>query len=462
MRASILVVDDEPAICVALERLLGGRGCAVTTAASGEEAVRQLEQRRFDLVITDLTLEPMSGMELLAWIRDNADEGGPPPVLMITAYGSERTAVEAMKHGAVDYLPKPYDNDELVMVVERALEEARLRRDLDLFREEVGERYRFHNILGRSKAMQDVFARIRKVADTDLTVLIRGPSGTGKELVANALHYNSDRRRRPLVKVNCAAFSRELVESELFGHEQGAFTGATRSRQGKFELADGGSLLLDEIGDMSLETQAKVLRVLQEQTFERVGGNRTLHVDVRVLAATNQDLEALIEAGKFRRDLYYRLNVVPIELPALDQRREDIPLLIDHFSTKVAERLGRPHRSLSNAALRALVEHPWEGNVRELEHAIEHAVALADGDEIGIEDLPAAIRCGSQLVKTATSGNFKDAKQQVVVAFERQFFTTALERHHGNVTRAAEEVGMYRQHLQVKLGKLGIDPADFR
>ncbi len=468
MKATILAVDDEPAILIAIERLLSGCGHQVETASSGEQAIDRLRRGAYDLVVTDLTLAPLTGMDVLRWTRDHANETGESalPVILITAYGSERAAVEAMKLGAVDYLPKPFDNDELVRVVERALEERRLRRDLQLLRQEVSDKYRFHNILGKSPAMQRVFERLRKVAGTDLTVLILGPSGTGKELVANAVHYNSPRRRRPLIKVNCAAFSSELVESELFGHEQGAFTGATRARQGKFELADGGSLLLDEIGDMSLETQAKVLRVLQEKAFERVGGNRTLNVDVRLLAATNQNLEALIAEGKFRQDLYYRLNVVPIELPALGERAGDLPLLTEHFLRTTAKKLDRPRRPLSSEALRCLVEHPWEGNIRELEHAIEHAVVLADGGTIELEDLPASIRGTGSGADSASMDDapldFKEAKQRAVDRFEREFISRALERHHGNVTRAAEEMGMYRQHLQLKLSKLGLDPRSFR
>ena len=467
MHETLLIIDDEPGIRAALERLLTRRGYRVETAASGEEGIRKLEDGEIQLVITDLTLEPLSGLDVLRWVRNRSEEQGgsnvDPPVILMTAYGSERSAVEAMKLGALDYLPKPFDNDELVLVVERALEEGRLRRDLDLLREEVGDRYRFHRLIGRSAAMRGVFERIRRVADTDLTVLVRGPSGTGKELVANAIHYNSSRRRRPLITVNCAAFSRELVESELFGHEQGAFTGATRARQGKFELADGGSLFLDEIGDMALETQAKVLRVLQEQRFERVGGNHTHQVDVRILAATNQDLEALIERGDFRRDLFYRLNVVPIDLPPLRERPEDLPLLIDHFLVEVADRLGRPRRTLDPTALRLLLHHDWQGNVRELLHAIEHAVALAGGDAITPGDLPASCTASTPApCSPRDERNFKAAKEHVIESFEREFVTAALERSAGNVTRAAEEMGMYRQHLQMKLAKLAIDPADFR
>lgn len=475
MKERILIVDDEPTILIALERLLEGRGYAVETADDGPAAIDILKRQICHLVITDLTLEPMTGMDLLGWIQDSCVDSGPnevcPPVILITAYGSERTAVEALQKGAVDYLPKPFDNREMVLVVERALEEGRLRREVSRLREAVDHRYRFHNLIGKSPAMREVFERIRKVADTDLTVLVRGPSGTGKELVANAVHYNSPRRRRPFVKVNCAAFSRELVESELFGHEFGAFTGATRARQGKFEQADGGTLLLDEIGDMPLETQAKVLRVLQEKSFERVGGNKTLEVDVRLVAATNQDLEAKIDAGLFRQDLYYRLNVVPVDLPPLSERPEDLPLLMEHFLDTVSDRLGRPRRHLSSEALRVLVDHPWMGNVRELEHAIEHAVALASGTEIVVGDLPTSIiQCSGRRSGSAPglNGNgfditdFKGAKQRAVDHFERSFICSALKRHGGNVTHAAEEMGMYRQHLQMKLSKLDIDPKSFR
>ena len=462
MKGSILVVDDERSIGLAIQRLLRGRGYEVDTATSAAEALTQFDDRDYQLVITDLNLGGTSGMELLATIKARRPETA---VVMITAYGSEKVAVEAMKRGAVDYVPKPFDNDELELIVDRAFEGVTLRRDLKLLREQVVGSHGFEQIVGRSTAMQRVFDVIRKVADTDLTVLVRGPSGTGKELVANALHYNSPRRERPLVKVNCAAFSRELVESELFGHEKGAFTGATAARQGKFEVADGGTLLLDEIGDMPLETQAKILRVLQERELERVGGNRAIRVDVRILAATNQDLEAKVRDGSFREDLYYRLNVVTIVLPALRDRPEDVPLLIEHFLAQVCDRLGRGAKTLSPAVWRMLLAHEWQGNVRELEHAIEQAVALASGDAIEVEDLPAAIGEASLLdvsADGAAPGRFKEAKQRIVAAFERQFIEEALERNTGNISRTAEEIGLYRQHLQLKLAEYGIDAAAFR
>jgi len=462
MTPQILVVDDERTICIALQRLLSRCGYDVDTALSGEEAVEKLQGTPRHVVITDLNLKNFTGMDLLRWIKQHMPETA---VIMITAYGSEKIAVEAMKIGAADYVPKPFDNDELEMVVARVLEGIALRRELRLFQAQAVDTYRFENIIGKSAAMQRVFDVIRKVADTDLTVLIRGPSGTGKELVANAIHYNSPRRAKPLIKVNCAAFSRELVESELFGHEKGAFTGAVTAREGKFEIADGGTLFLDEIGDMSLETQAGILRVLQEKEFERVGGNRTIKVDVRVLAATNQDLEAKVKEGAFREDLYYRLKVVPIVLPSLRERPEDVAALIDHFLAIVATRLKREPKKIGAEAYRALLAHEWKGNIRELEHAIEQALALSSGAEIQLEDFPTLVPMAPSAAPPADAADgtsFKEAKQQVIERFERQFILEALARHHGNISKAAEEMGMYRQHLQIKLAEYGIDAAAYR
>jgi DNA-binding NtrC family response regulator len=468
MRPSILVVDDERTIGLAIERLLGARGYDVVSVQSGDEAIERLRRAPAHVVITDLSLGQMSGMDLLRWVRQQAPETA---VVMITAYGSEKIAVEAMKLGAADYVPKPFDNDELELVVGRVLEGMTLRRDLRLFQEQAAGAYRLENLIGRSAVMQRVFDVIRKVAPTDLTVLIRGPSGTGKELVANALHYNSPRRGRPLIKVNCAAFSRELVESELFGHERGAFTGAINAREGKFEIADGGTLLLDEVGDMPLETQAKILRVLQERELERVGGNRTIKVDVRVLAATNQDLETKVQTGSFREDLFYRLNVVPIAITPLRERREDLPLLIEHCLAAAAARLGRPARALAPDVYRRLLDYDWPGNVRELEHALEQALVLASDSAIRLDDLPAALRAaaprGDATIAAPPSGadagaGFKESKLRVIEQFERRFIEDALARHHGNITKAAEEMGMYRQHLQIKLAEYDIDAASFR
>src|SRR5262245_40442794 len=381
-------------------------------------------------------------------------------VVMITAHGSEKTAVEAMKAGAEDYVPKPFDNDEIRLVVQRALERTRLQRENRLLLEQVQKQYGFENLIGSGPAMQRVFATLQKVAETDLTVLVRGESGTGKELVAQALHQRSARRGRPFVAVNCAAIHRELVESELFGHEKGAFTGADARREGRFEAAHGGTILLDEIGDMPPETQAKVLRVLQERSFERVGGTRPIQVDVRVVAATHRRLEEDVRRGRFREDLYYRLRVVEIELPPLRERREDVPALSQRFLERVGERLGLEKKRLGEGALAALVSHPWRGNVRELENAIERAAVLAPGPVIEAADL----RLGGDEPPPAADAaglGFSEAKRRAVLGFERAFLRAALRRSGGNVARAAESIGMVRQSLQQKIRELGLRSEDW-
>ena len=454
MQGRVLVVDDEKAMLLALKGLLGKEGYQVETAASGEEALRRIETGSFHVVITDLSMDGTSGMQVLEHARTVDPDVA---VIMITAHGSEKIAVQAMKLGAADYLPKPFDNDELRIVVHRVVETVLLRRDHRRLLEQVHEVFGFEHIVGRSAAMQRVFEVIEKIADADVTVLIRGESGTGKELVANALHYRSPRRSRAMVKMNCAALSRELVESELFGHERGAFTGASARREGKFEAADGGTLFLDEVGDMPLETQAKLLRAIQEKEFERVGGNAPIRVDVRLIAATNQDLEAAVRAGRFREDLYYRLRVVELVIPPLAERREDIPLLVDHFLKEAAKRFHREVKPLTGEALHACVGREWKGNVRELRSAIEQALLLAPGAEITPADLPGGT-IGSAAPPTPVS--FREAKERVVEAFERDFLLDALRRHGGNVTKAAEEVGMYRQNFQQKMRELGLTVED--
>src|SRR2546422_6792693 len=359
MPGRILVVDDEKAMVLALKGLLSKEGYQVETAANGAEGLRQIETGRCHVVITDLSMNGVGGMQVLEHARRFDPDLA---VVMITAHGSEKIAVQAMKLGAADYVPKPFDNDELRVVVRRVMETVLLRRDHRRLLDQVRDTFGFAQIVGRSPAMGRLFETIDKIADADVTVLIRGASGTGKELVANALHYRSPRRAKPLVKMNCAALSQELVESELFGHERGAFTGAIARREGKFEAADGGTLFLDEVGDMPLETQAKLLRAIQEKEVERVGGNEPIRVDVRLIAATNQDLEAATKAGRFREDLYYRLRVVELGIPPLSDRREDVPLLVDHFLREAAARFGRDPKPLTGEALRACVGHEWRGN----------------------------------------------------------------------------------------------------
>ena len=461
MKPRILIVEDEAAIRLALSGLLRREGYEVEQAENGEAALARLHGESFDLVLTDLALGAgASGMEVLRTSREQHPEA---PVVMITAHGNEKIAVEAMKAGAHDYVPKPFDNDEIRLVVRRALERTRLERENRLLRERVDREWRFENLIGSGAAMRRVFETIRKAAETDLTVLVRGESGTGKELVAQALHQRSPRRERPFVAVNCAAISRELVESELFGHEKGAFTGADARRIGKFEAANGGTIFLDEIGDMAPETQAKVLRVLQERSFETVGGNRAVTVDVRVVAATHRDLEAEVKAGRFREDLYYRLKVVEMTLPALRERLEDVPLLAQRFLDQVAERLHRPRKPISAEALARLVTHPWRGNVRELRNAIERAAVLASGDEIQASDFALdgepAVAAGDPLVLPGVP--FRDAKRHTVESFERAYLMKALREHGGNVSRTAEAIGMVRQSLQQKIRELDLRSEDW-
>src|SRR5712692_2704993 len=410
MQGRVLVVDDEKAMVLALKGLLSKEGYQVETAGNGAEGLRRIETGSFHVVITDLSMNGVGGMQVLEHARRVDPDLA---VIMITAYGSEKIAVQAMKLGAADYVPKPFDNDELRLVVRRVMDTVLLRRDHRRLLEQVQGAFGFEQIVGQSPAMRRLFATIDKVADTDVTVLIRGASGTGKELVANALHYRSPRRAKPLVKMNCAALSQELVESELFGHEKGAFTGAIARREGKFEAADGGTLFLDEVGDMPLETQAKLLRAIQEKEFERVGGNLPIRVDVRLIAATNQDLESAVRAGRFREDLYYRLHVVELVIPPLSERREDIPLLIDRFLKDAAQRFHREVKPLTGEALRACLTHPWKGNVRELRSSVEQALLLAPGGEIAPTDLfmntPAADAGPSPLASPPSS--FREAKE---------------------------------------------------
>ncbi len=479
MKGRLLIVDDERGILVALKGLFRKEGYEVETAESGEQALALVKGGLFHAIITDLSMKGMSGLDLLRAVRQIDPACA---VLMITAYGTQRIAVEAMKAGAEDYLPKPFDNDELRIKVRNVMEKQLLRRAYNQLVEQVNlDSGRFAGMIGGSRAMLRVFETIDKVAPTDVTVLIRGESGTGKELVARAIHARSPRAGGAFVAINCASFSRELVESELFGHEKGAFTGAVARREGKFEAADGGTLFLDEIGDMSLETQAKLLRAIQEKRFERVGGNQPLTVDVRIIAATNQDLEAMVDAGRFREDLYYRIKVVELRVPPLRERREDIPPLATHFLEEACKNFGVAGKSLTPAAMRECVANPWRGNVRSLKAAIEQAVILSAQAEITAAELlggsaseqspgaPAAeSRTGdaSRPAPSPTVNNgaaeikFREAKDKFVAQWEREFFVSALKATGGNISRAAERVGMYRQSFQQKMRELGISAGE--
>lgn len=460
-----MIVDDEEAARYGMRRALTTFGYHISEAGSAEAARALLKQQEPDLLLLDVNLPGMSGLDFLRELKGL--NGAAPLVIIVTAHGSERMAVEAVKAGAHDYLSKPFELDDLRLVVKNAAETVHLRRENFSLRRRIEvERSQRGALIGNSDEMQRVRAMIEKVSETDVTVLVRGESGTGKELVAREIHErNSVRRNAAFVAVNCAALPSELIESELFGHEKGAFTGAAAKREGKFEQADGGTLFLDEIGDMSSNVQAKLLRALEERRIERLGGNDSIPVDVRIVSATHRPLEQEITNGNFRADLFYRLRVVTIEIAPLRERREDIPLLAETFLRLAVERYELPQRSLSQGALRRLVEYSWPGNVRELKNTIDRAVIMAESDEVNARDLPDEITAG--ITKTAMvdgeegegdglrvpfTADFREDRRE----FERRYITRCLEHTQGNVTRAAEILDMHRQSLQHKLRQLGL------
>jgi len=449
----ILVVDDEEQMRDLLAKVLERKGYEVSVCGDGAEALALLEREPADLVITDVRMPGLNGMEALRAVKELNPE---IVVLIMTAFGSIDQAVQAVKEGAYDYINKPFKIDEILLTIQKALEERHLRHEVSTLRQELRTRYHFENLIGKSRAMQEVFGLIEQVAGSRSTVMVYGKSGTGKELVAKAIHYNSPRSAKAFVAVNCAAIPAELLESELFGHEKGAFTGAIATKVGKFELATGGTLFLDEIGHMRLDLQAKILRALQEREIERVGGTRTIKIDVRVLAATNRDLKKAIEDGTFREDLYYRLNVVPITLPPLRQRREDIPLLVEHFIAKYNREFARKVKSFSAGAMAALYQYDWPGNVRELENVIERAVALAQSETISLRELPLEISIlGGDVIEDIQKAGLtlREARSH----FERQYILNILDKVQWNQTEAARVLGLHRNTLAWKLQRLRID-----
>ena len=446
----IVVVDDEPAQRELIGGFLTKQGHEVFPAGSGAEALAHVQDRQVDLVLSDCRMPGMSGPDLLQKIKAVNPE---IPLILMTAYGTVETAVQAMKDGAADYLTKPLDLEELLVRVGRVTEQARLKSEVRELQRQLVERHRLDGIIGESGRMQEVLALVTRVAPSDATVLIRGESGIGKELIARAIHFNSRRAAGPLVSLNCAALPEQLLESELFGHERGAFTGAVAQRKGRFEQADGGTIFLDEIGDLSPTLQVKLLRVLQEREFERVGGNKTLGMDVRVLAATHRDLEQAMRDGRFREDFYYRLNVVTIQIPPLRDRREDIPLLLDHFLRKFAEKNRRDVTGLTAAARDAFLKYDYPGNIRELENLVERAVLLCRGRVIDLEDLPAAVRPGERSSDQPESRRLPD----ILGHIERQTIREALERCGGVQTQAAEVLGISERVLRYKMKKYGLE-----
>ncbi|MDP2313896.1 MAG: sigma-54 dependent transcriptional regulator [Pseudomonadota bacterium] len=455
MRSRILVVDDEPSIRKVLQAHLARDGHAVETATDGGEAITRLEGEPFDLVITDLKMPGVGGLELLAHVRQNLPG---LPLIVITAHGTVDSAVEALKLGAFDYITKPFDLAELRTAVDKALRvEKASRRSVQ---EDPGWREgkgRF-DLIGVTPSMQRVYALVEKVADSPTTVLLVGESGTGKELVARALHSHSGRRDKPFVSVNCGAIPENLFESELFGYEKGAFTGAVTSKPGRFELADGGTLLLDEVGELPRDMQVKLLRALQERKVERVGGIRPTAVDVRVIAATNVDLAAAVAAGRFREDLYYRLNVIQIRLPPLRERREDIPLLVEHFLARFNERLGKHVVGVDGAGMAQLMAWSWPGNIRELENVVERGVLLSDVDVLGADSLPGLLppSGGPTAGPDADGVGLKELVRVHTAKLERALILKSLEQEGGNVTRAARRLEISRKSLQLKMKEYGL------
>ncbi|HEY6873293.1 MAG TPA: sigma-54 dependent transcriptional regulator [Geobacteraceae bacterium] len=446
----ILLVDDEAPSREALGLLLKNAGYAIRGAGSGREAFELLAAASFDIVITDLFLPDLSGIDILQQAKSLSPA---MEVILITGHASAETAVRAMKEGAFDYITKPLNLDELRIILDKALEKRRLLSENVYLKKQLRDKFEFANIIGASPAMQKVFNRMKRIIKTDSTVLIMGESGTGKEIVAKAIHFNGHRKDKPFIAVHCGAIPENLLESELFGHTKGAFTGAVKDKMGKFEAADQGTIFLDEIGTMPMHLQTKLLRVLQEQEVERIGSNRPIKLDVRVVSATNQNLEEEVKAGNFRDDLYYRLNVIPLILPPLRERMEDILPLVRHFLQKNCKEMKRPMMSLAKEALEALELYHWPGNVRELENVVERTVALTEGNLITLDDLPSAIR------KTASTRVVERGVDLVktINEIERKMISEALALSDGVKARAATLLKLNRTTLVEKMRRLGME-----
>jgi DNA-binding NtrC family response regulator len=453
MSSTILIAEDDQAQREIIGDILELAGYAVHTVSSGERALEALRETPFDLLLTDMRMPGMDGVTLLYEAKRIRPE---LEAVIMTAHASIKTAVSAMKKGAADYLEKPFDKDELLLVIGRCLEHGDLRRQNERLQELVTDSVALGNIVGQSPAMRRVFERVQRAVRVNSTVLILGESGTGKELIARHIHFEGVRRKKPFIVVNCAAIPDNLVESELFGHEKGAFTGADVSRTGKFEAADGGTLFLDEIGDMTLGSQAKLLRVLQDGVVERVGSNKPHQVDVRTIVATNRNLKKAVADGAFREDLYFRLDVLTIALPALRERIEDLPLLVGHFREKLGKKLGLPAPSLSPEAIDAFRRYRWPGNVRELEHTLEQLYILADKDVVGLDDLPEKFRAvqeAGDMIALPPGG-------LVLEEIEQELIRQALHRSGGRIKEAAELLGLTYKTLQYRLKKHDIDRND--
>ncbi|MCL4457779.1 MAG: sigma-54 dependent transcriptional regulator [Nitrospirae bacterium] len=448
--ARILVIDDDPNTCSLLNRILAKSGHDVTTETVPSNAVKYFRGDSFDLVITDFYMPEMNGLELLEQVKNiNPDVD----VMIMTAFATVDNAVDAMRKGAYDYIVKPFQNDDLLLSIKRVLEKRKLSEENKHLRAELSKKYSFHNIIGKSPSMQKIFATVRKVADSDATALLIGESGTGKELVARAIHYSGKRKDKNFVAINCSALPDTLLESELFGHTKGAFTGATESKQGLFEYANGGTLLLDEIADTSPSVQAKLLRVIEDKKIRKLGDNKETEIDVRIIAATSRNLKTMIDESTFREDLFYRINVFPISIPALRDRKEDIPLLTEHFL--------KGRKKLHPDALDILTNYNWPGNVRELENVIERTVVFAGDETITQDDLPAEIK-NTIFNNIDCSLSYQKAKEKVIKEFNQNFISCTLRQTGGNVTKAAEKLEIDRANLQRLLRKYRIISSEYK
>jgi len=452
---TVLVADDEKSMREFLEIMLSREGYDVVTTASAEEAIEVVTSRSIDLVITDINMPKATGMAVL---KSSMESDPEVPVIMITAFASADTAVEAMKMGAYDYITKPFKVDEIKLVVSKALERRRDKEEIRRLKEEVVQSYSLGDLLGRSAQMVNIFRLIKKVAISNSTVLITGESGTGKELVAKAIHYLSNRKDRPIISINCGAMPEQLLESEMFGYQKGAFTGANSDKKGLLEISDGGTFFFDEVGEAPVSVQVKMLRVLQEREFKRVGGVKDIKVDIRVIAATNQNLENLIKDGLFREDLYYRLNIIPIHIPPLRERREDIPLLVNRFVEKFVASDKKGGISVSNDAMRLLENYHWRGNVRELENVIERAIVLAAGKLIEPENLPDEIRLSSVDIRDGamTIPDEGVDLEGILSGLEKEYLSKALKAAGGKKKQAAKLVKLSFRSFRYKLAKYGI------
>ncbi len=452
MKTSILIVDDEMDALDLMEELFLKHGYETFTARNGIEALNMINEREPDILVSDMVMPEMDGIKLLDVVSKKHPEIS---VIMITAHGTIETAVETMKKGAKDYILKPLRLDEILGKVETISQLKSLMKENQYLREKLSQKYNFNNIIGKNSQMLELFDLIKDIAKTNSTVLITGESGTGKELIANALHFNSDRIKKPLVKVNCGVLAENLLESELFGHMKGSFTGAIRDKLGRFEIAHGGTIFLDEIGDITPNMQLKLLRVLQEGEFERVGGTETIKVDVRIIAATNRNLNEMMRKGEYRQDLYFRLNVIPLEVPTLRERKDDIPLLISHFLEKFQKQFNKKIEVIEDEAMRYLQNYSWPGNIRELENLVERAIVLNKTGRLTPKDFPNYVVKpeGDMLIEIDTDGSLID----IVDSYERQIILRALRENNFNKLRTAERLGIHRSTFMSKLKKYDIN-----